>query len=137
MNWSDPNHDVIGDIRQVLREAPEHHRRLMESEPDRLAVLDQYMEVQYNLIRKRGRQVQNNMINETNDLINEVETSREERKRKAHDFVSDEVNPTSLHILAGLNRQGMHVYAGTVSGAEKEKRRARNKRARAARRKSR
>lgn len=36
-------------------------------------------------------------------------------------------------ILAGMNNRGMQVYAGTVFGAEKAKRRAKGKAQRAAR----
>ncbi|QNO12717.1 hypothetical protein SEA_SNEK_57 [Arthrobacter phage Snek] len=36
-------------------------------------------------------------------------------------------------ILAGLNYTGKHIYAGTVDGAEKAKRRAKGKAAKAAR----
>lgn len=40
----------------------------------------------------------------------------------------------SLGMLLALNRTGKHVYAGTVAGAEKARRRAQGKRARIARR---
>ena len=43
-------------------------------------------------------------------------------------------NPFQAKILFGLNFLGKHVYAGTVSAAEKAKRRAADKAARKARR---
>lgn len=44
------------------------------------------------------------------------------------------VMPNGLGMILSLNRLGKHVYAGTVYGAEKARRRARGKRDRAARR---
>lgn len=46
-------------------------------------------------------------------------------------------NPYQFRILLGLNRLGKHVYAGTVSDAEKARRRKAGKRQRAARKASR
>lgn len=61
--------------------------------------------------------------------------------RGVRDWVKDDhIDPTKLHILAGLNKPvrgtygNKHVYGGTVGSVEKAKRRATNKRARAARR---
>jgi len=42
-------------------------------------------------------------------------------------------NPFQTKILFGLNLLGKHVYGGTVSAAEKAKRRAKSKAARKAR----
>lgn len=42
-------------------------------------------------------------------------------------------NPFQTKILFGLNRTGKHIYGGTVSAAEKAKRRAAGKAARKAR----
>lgn len=46
-------------------------------------------------------------------------------------------NPYQFKILVGLNRLGKHIYGGTVPAAEIAKRRAKNKVARASRRKNR
>ncbi len=46
-------------------------------------------------------------------------------------------DPYARAILAGLNATGRHVYGGTVPAAVKARRRAANRRARAARRASR
>lgn len=59
--------------------------------------------------------------------------------RKPSDHIQDEdlLNPSKLHILAGLSRPGMIVYQGTVDKETIRRRRAKNKRARIARRKNR
>ena len=46
-------------------------------------------------------------------------------------------HPYQFQILVGLNRTGKHIYGGTVPAAEIAKRRAKNKVARASRRKNR
>lgn len=46
-------------------------------------------------------------------------------------------NAYQLAILLGLNRSGQHIYAGTVSETEIAKRRAKNRVARASRKKNR
>lgn len=48
-----------------------------------------------------------------------------------------ERNPYQFRILLGLNRLGKHIYGGTVRADEIAKRRAKNKVARASRRKNR
>lgn len=59
----------------------------------------------------------------------------EKKLRRVSDYIKDDdaLDPTKMHILGGL--QHKPVYQGTVFGAEKAKRRAKNKRARIARRK--
>lgn len=46
-------------------------------------------------------------------------------------------NPFQFAILRGMNRTGKHIYEGTVSSDEIARRRAKNKRAKAARKKNR
>lgn len=46
-------------------------------------------------------------------------------------------NPYQFRILLGLNRLAKHIYGGTVSDAEKARRRKANKAARISRRKNR
>lgn len=46
----------------------------------------------------------------------------------------DQHSPYQLAILGALNKTGRHIYAGTVTAADKAKRRAANKVARASRR---
>lgn len=58
----------------------------------------------------------------------------EKRTKSASDFVDDDMDPTKLHILAGL--QDKNVFQGTYKGS-KTKRRAKNKVARKSRRQNR
>lgn len=67
-----------------------------------------------------------------------IDLKSKKRLRGVRDYIDKDdksLNPTNMHILAGLQRK--HVYAGTVPGAVKEQRRKKNKAARVARRKSR
>jgi hypothetical protein len=56
------------------------------------------------------------------------------RRHSGPDLVSPQQSDYGIAVLLELNRSGRHIYEGTVSPAEKAKRRARNKAARAARR---
>lgn len=86
--------------------------------------------------------MQNNLINlvqtdikSSQESIEVAETKRKLRTVQDHIKDEDLGDPTRLHLLAGLS--GMQVYGGTVSRAEIDKRRKKNKAARKARRASR
>jgi len=56
------------------------------------------------------------------------------RKQKTDEGATVQQSPYGVAILLELNRSGRHIYEGTVGTAEKARRRAKNKAARAARR---
>lgn len=71
------------------------------------------------------------------EATDDEEAPKSKKLRRPSDFIEDDIYDTKLHILAGLQKPGMHVYGGTVDPEEVKRRRAKNKRARAARRKNR
>lgn len=114
--WSDPNSNPVQDVRDYKRYAEEQYARSLTQEA--------YMEEKQN--------------NEPLKVPDNVLKPEEPKKlRRPSDYVTDETldDPNKLAMLARM--QFKPIYQGTVFGAEKEKRRAKNKRARAARRKNR
>lgn len=74
-------------------------------------------------------------MSEIKGLNEEIEAKRE--KRKASDFLNedDTLHMAKVQTLTGL--QSKNIYRGSVDSVTKQRRRAKNKRARAARRKNR
>lgn len=77
------------------------------------------------------------MMERFNEEQSEETPPPKKEKRKASDFLTedDTLHGAKLQILTGL--QTKNVYRGTVDGETRRRRRATNKRARAARRKNR
>lgn len=134
--WNDASSDPLQDLLKM--------REYLGSEEYR-AAMDMRRQEEAEYLSRRSEEVlsmQPNDHNPGDDNMIDLKFDPEEKPKKlrrVRDYIKDDevLDPSKLHILAGLNQLGLHVYGGTVPGSVVEKRRAKNKAARKARRKNR